>query len=158
MIVLIEIILWFVLISWVWKVLRTVDDIPKKIIIIIVSISLMLFITFIIFSISKIGIDYTQIQSYDKLDNNTNKKVVAYIRKMILMLFTPINGMLCLPSLFNLVNDIRIDKENKNIEKNKKKAIIIAVIFFIAIIIELNYFKNIQNGVIENFKLKMNME
>ncbi len=134
------VVLFAVLISWTWNCLQSYNNFTK-ILYIILSTLIMLFITYIIFCISKSTIQYS------------NEIMVKDIRNILVLIFTPINGIIIVPFLAKQVNKI---KENSIDEDTfKKKIIITIVILVITIIIEIAYLKNIQLGIL---KLLENMK
>ena len=76
-----------------------------------------------------------------------NNSAVQKVKKVALMLFIPINSLICLPQIAKISGDM----ETKDIpeEKIKKRIIILGVLIFIAIIFEIGYLKDFQNGIIQ---------
>lgn len=136
-ILIIILILLLVLLSWSW---HSLGDIEKKIkvAIIVGGLVIVYLITFVIFSISKIGIDYQ------------NKDAMKLIQTIFVMLFTIVNGYIILPYVFKKLNQIN----NEEIEKEKiiRSLIILAIIFIIIAIFEVSYLGNMQNGILEMMK------
>ena len=96
--------MFIVLIAWSWNSLGTLEN-KTKIIYITVGIFIAYIFTLIIFKISKIGINYPNIE---------NMKLV---QNVFVMLFTAINGYITLPFIFKKIDQI----ENDEIEKEKVK-------------------------------------
>ena len=92
----------------------------------------------ILFNISSANIDYEKIE----MKND--------IRKMLVLVFTPINALFLMPSFAKILNEIK----NNEIEKEKQKFRIlkILIIFVIVLIIEYNYLVNTQIGIMEIYK------
>lgn len=136
-ILIIILILLLVLLSWSWYSLGDIEK-KTKVAIIVGGLVIVYLITFVIFSISKIGIDYQ------------NKDAMKLIQTIFVMLFTIVNGYIILPYVFKKLNQIN----NEEIEKEKiiKSLIILAIIFIIIAIFEVSYLGNMQNGILEMMK------
>ena len=140
LIYLIIILLFFVLILWTWNSTREYENISKRIIYIFVGIIAILFITYIFFNISKVGITYPK------------QEMVKQVRKIAILIFTPINGFLSLPHIALIKT--KIESKSEEEEKIKKRIIILAIIFIVSTIIEINYMKGFQNGIIQMLNKK----
>ena len=140
LIYLIIILLFFVLIFWTWNSTKEYENISKRIIYIFVGIIAILFITYIFFNISKVGITYPK------------QEMVKQVRKIAILIFTPINGFLSLPHIALI--KIKIESKSEEEEKIKKRIIILAIIFIVSTIIEINYMKGFQNGIIQMLNKK----
>ena len=128
-------VLFVVLILWTWNNTRDFEETSERIIFIVVGIILTVVVTLIYFTISKIGITYPKAE------------MVKMVRKMVVLLFAPINGFLSLPHIASLKMKIKMKSEEDS--KLKKKIIILGIIFIVATIVEINYMKNFQNGIIQ---------
>ena len=140
MIYLIIIALYAIYILWTWDNTKSFEGTSTRISYIAIGTVFILFITYIIFIISRSGINYP------------NKNMIGVVRNIILMVFVPVNGFITLPRIANMIGKIKNDEITG--DKLKKKIIFFSIGVFIAIIIEGIYFKDIQNGIIEIFKLK----
>lgn len=130
---LILIILLMVLLGWTWHSLGNIENITK-IACIIVGIIVVFIITFAIYNISKIGINYE------------NKETMKIIQNVFVSLFTIINGYIILPYAFRKLDQINNDEIEK---KQLKKSIIILVIIILAVgIFESSYLGSIQQGIL----------
>lgn len=127
--------LFVVLIFWTWNNTKEYEEITKRITYIVIGILAMLLITLIDFTISKIGITYPKAE------------MVKQVRKMSVLLFTPINGFFSLPHIAAIKTQIELKKVEN--DKIKKKIIILGIIFIIATIVEINFIKEFQNGIIQ---------
>ena len=139
-ITIVTIILFAVLIGYTWHRLDTLEK-HIKIIYILIGLMIISAITFMIFNISSIGIQYEEIG----IKND--------IRTMLVLVFTPLNALITMPSFAKILAKIN----NNDIEKNKVllKIGLILFIFILIILIEISYLKNIQLGIIEIYhKLK----
>ena len=133
-------VLFVVLILWTWNNTRDFEETSERIIFIVVGIILTVVVTLIYFTISKIGITYPKAE------------MVKMVRKMVVLLFAPINGFLSLPHIASLKMKIKLKTEDE--EKLKKKIIILGVVFIVATIVEINYMKDFQNGIIQMLNSK----
>jgi uncharacterized membrane protein len=101
---------------------------------IITGIIAILIITWIIVLISSNGI---QVE---------NKNVIKVTKRTSTLLFAPINTIIVLPYLGNLLN--RYKQERLKEEDLKKRVIIFAIVLLIVIIIEANYINGFESGLI----------
>ena len=133
----ITIILFAFLGVYTWQRLGNIEK-KTKIIYIVLGLLIVAFITLILFNISSANIDYEKIE----MKND--------IRKMLVLVFTPINALFLMPSFAKILNEIK----NNEIEKEKLKFRIlkILIIFVIVLIIEYNYLVNTQIGIMEIYK------
>ena len=132
---LVVIAIMILLFFWTKNNMKTIKNISEKIKIIILVILGVFIVTIITFRISKIDINYP------------NDKIYREIKKVTLILFLPINSLITLPQIAKVLGDLR----DKNIdrEKIKKRIIIIGILIIIAIIFEIGYLKDFQNGIIQ---------
>ena len=128
-------ILFVVLILWTWNSTRNFESTFSRVLYITGGILINFLITLIVFNISKSSINYPSI------------KVLKEIRKIMLLTFVPLNGIITMPFIANIINKIK-DGENQ-----KKRIIIISIISILVIIIEIFYFQNIQIGILKMIKL-----
>lgn len=133
LIAIVIIILFAVLIGWTWNNLYALD-MKAKILYEIIFIVIITIITLIIFYISKISIFYP------------NKDMIVYVRNVLVLTFSPINGMILMPYVAKKLSEIK--EKNIDEEKTKKGIIMILVIFIVVFIIECIYLKNIQLGIL----------
>ena len=136
-IIIIILILLLVLLSWSWHSLGNIEK-KTKVAIIAGGLVIVYIITFLIFSISKIGINYQ------------NKDEMKLIQTVFVMLFTIVNGYIILPYVFKKLDQIN----NEEIEKEKiiRSLIILVIVFIIIAIFEVSYLGNMQNGILEIMK------
>ena len=124
---------------WTWK---NLDDIKKsqKIIIIGIGTIIIYLITLLLFQFSKNGI------TYPKMEFEKN------IKQVITLLFTGINVLGFLPSIVNNLYKLK----NKEITQGKftKNIILLLSIFIIASIVEVNYMKDTQEGIMKIYKVR----
>ncbi len=133
--------LFFVYFVWVWKSSREFDNIIIRMILLIIGTLFSVLLTYVLFIISKIGLDYPK------------EEMIRYIRNIILLVFVPINGFAIIPQFVNLCS--RIKNGSISDEEKKRKIRILVVVFILLMILECFYFKNIQNGMLNYMKLKM---
>ena len=125
--------LFAVLLFWTWNNEKNFKENSDKIIFMIIGLIVLGIITLILFNISKSGIEYP------------NKEILNEVRKIALLIFIPINGYLSLPHIATLKYEI---DEGTDDEKTKRKIIILGIVIIVAIIIEIVYLKDFQNGII----------
>ena len=133
----ITIILFAVLGVYTWQKLGNIEK-KTKIIYIVVGLLIVAFITLILFNISSANIEYEKIE----MKND--------IRKMLVLIFTPVNALFLMPSFAKILNEIKNDEIEK--EKLKIRILKILIIFVIVLIIEYNYLVNTQIGIMEIYK------
>lgn len=133
-------VLFVVLIFWTWNNTKDFEETSERVIFIVVGIIVTSIVTLIYFAISKVGITYPKVE------------MVKQVRKMVVLLFTPINGFLSLPHIASLKMKIKLKTEDE--EKLKKKIIILGIIFIVVTIAEINYMKDFQNGIIQMLNSK----
>lgn len=115
-------------------------DLKKKIIIFIFEIIVCLIFTMILFNISSLGIEYP----------NSQSREIAL--KILVTIFTPMNGIILLPNITRLINESQngeIDKEE--CARKLKKTLII---FILLVIIEFVYLRNTQIGILNNYNMQ----
>ena len=132
--------LFVVYIVWTWNSTKEFEDQKIRIAYLIVGTLFIAMVTLIIFLVSKIGVNYPK------------KEMVGQVQKIVLLVFTPINGFLVLTQFSSVFQQIRSGMVSK--EKMDKKIKTLLIVFTILIIIECIYFKNVQYGIIKiiNFK------
>ena len=127
-------VLFLVYVVFVWNSTKEFENIIIRVSYILIGTLFITFFTLIIFWISKMGVEYPK------------KEMVGEVRRIVLLVFIPINGFITLTqvaSIFVQAKSGMVSKED--MEKKIKRMIII---FVVLIIIEVIYFKNIQNGMI----------
>ncbi len=130
----ITIILYIILISFSLHNLSLVESNKVKVAYIIIGLLMMLICTFITYIISSRGVEYSDIE------------LIKKIRNMLLLVFIPVNGLIIMPYLANLLSKIGLNQITQ--EKFKKRIIILGVIFIIILIFESSYFRSTQLGII----------
>ena len=138
LITIISIILFFVLGIIIYNGLNGIE-LKYKIIIFLIEIFLCFVVTIILFNISSIGIEYP----------NSKSKTIAM--KTLVLIFTPINGILLLPNVTRIINESKNEEITK--EEFGKKIKKFLITFIILIIIEFIYLKNTQNGILNNYNM-----
>lgn len=131
----ITVILYIILISSTLHNLGSVADNKVKILYMVVLLVIILICTLITFYISATGVEYE------------NTKMIGNIRNMILAIFVPVNGLIVMPYLANLLS--KIGSNSITQEKFKKRLVILVIIFFIIFIFECSYFKSTQLGILK---------
>lgn len=131
-IILVAIVIYAILITWIWKSLGYIEK-SKKILYIAVGLLIMYIITLIIFNISKNGITYQNIES---------EKIV---RNVLVLIFTSLNGMITLPYIGRLLNKVNEDEITK--KAFSKKVLILIIVFIVCLTFECGYLKDTQTGI-----------
>ncbi len=127
--------LFVVYIVWTWNSTKEFEDQKIRIAYLIVGTLFIAMVTLIIFLVSKIGVNYPK------------KEMVGQVQKIVLLVFTPINGFVVLTQFSSVFQQIRSGMVSK--EKMNKKIKTLLIVFTILIIIECIYFKNVQYGIIK---------
>ena len=140
MIYVVIIILFLVYLSWTWNSTKSFEGNFTRISYIIIGTLFITLVTYIIFLISKNGINYPI------------EDMIGKMRNIILLTFVPVNGFITLPQVAITIGKIKND--DITAEKLKKKIIVFIVTVLIIVIFESYYFKNIQNGIIQLINLK----
>ena len=130
----IALIIYFVLIAWTWQSLGFIEK-NKKVVFIIVGIIIMYAITWIIYQITKVGVEYP------------NEEMKNSIQNILVAIFTGINGMIIMPQIGKMLDKINEDEMKK--QEFTKKLIILMIVFVISIIIEIGYMKDTQQGIVK---------
>lgn len=133
--------LFVVYIVWTWNSTKEFEDQKIRIAYLIVGTLFIAMVTLIIFLVSKIGVNYPK------------KEMVGQVQKIVLLVFTPINGFVVLTQFSSVFQQIRSGMVSK--EKMDKKIKRLVIIFIVLIVFETIYFKNIQNGMIRIIQNKM---
>ncbi len=107
----------------------------NKIKFIVLGIIVTFIITVIICSISSNGI-------------HSNDNYLATAKNIAILLFSPINLIIALPYIGNVLNKYKEKRINES--SLKKRFLILFVIFVIVIIFEIGYIKNFEIGLITN--------
>lgn len=135
MVIIISIIVavYLLMIAWTWQSLESLEK-TKKVVFIVIGIIISYIVTLIIFNISQQGVNYQ------------NEITKHEIKKILVLLFTALNGVIFIPYIAKLFTRV---KENEIEDyKLKKKIIILVIIFIICMFFENMYLKDIQNGII----------
>lgn len=133
--------LFVVYIVWTWNSTKEFEDQKIRIAYLIVGTLFIAMVTLIIFLVSKIGVNYPK------------KEMVGQVQKIVLLVFTPINGFVVLTQFSSVFQQIRSGMVSK--EHMQKKIKRLVIIFIVLIVFETIYFKNIQNGMIRIIQNKM---
>lgn len=130
----IALVIYFVLIAWTWQSLGFIEK-NKKVVFIIVGIIIMYAITWIIYQITKVGVEYP------------NEEMKNSIQNILVAIFTGINGMIIMPQIGKMLDKINEDEMKK--QEFTKKLIILMIVFVISIMIEIGYMKDTQQGIVK---------
>ena len=132
--------LFVIYFTWVWNGTKGFGNISLRISFITIGTLCITLITYILFLFSKIGVEYPK------------KEMISVVRKMILLVFVPVNGFITMPQGINLIN--RLKDGNISQEEKSKKFRKLLIIILVLIILECIYFKNIQNGIINYINMR----
>lgn len=127
-------ILFLVLVAWMWHSLGSIEK-RIKIPYIIIGLVIVYVITFIIYNISKIGINYE------------DKVVMQQIRNVFVILFTIVNGYVILPYVFRKLEQVNNDEVKK--QKFVRSIMLLMIIVTVIFVFESVYLGNIQRGVLD---------
>ncbi len=103
-------------------------SLSSKIIYIILGIIINLIITIFIINIS--------------INNIENKEVYAFIKKIDIIIFTAVNGIVSMPTIIKNVNNYKMKIIEK--EKMSKKIALTLIVYLIFIILEGSYIKGLS--------------
>ena len=118
----------------VWNSTKEFEDVRTRVVYFIFGILFMTFITLLLFGVSRIGVVYPK------------QEMIGQVRKIMLLVFVPINSFIMLPQVANLIS--RIKNGEISSEQKQKRIRILLLIFALMIIFECIYFKHVQNGII----------
>lgn len=130
-----------VLIVGTWHYLGSVEK-SKKIIFILIGIFVSYLMTIFMFSISKSGIMYP------------SKEIESMVQNVIVLIFTGLNGILILPYLGRLLDKINEDELTKKQFQKRITILIIAII--VIFILESNYLRGTQAGILDIYQKAIN--
>lgn len=120
---------------WVWNSTKDFETIVMRVSYIFVGTLFMIVFCLILFQISKIGVNYPK------------EEMVGQVRRIILLVFVPLNGLVILTQVSTIITQIKsgmISKEDMN-----KKIKIRSILLVALIVVECIYFKNIQYGILK---------
>lgn len=132
--IIIVIALFIVLMGFSWYRLEAFEGM-EKIIICVAGILLAWGITSILFSISSSGMNYV------------NQEVEREISKILVLVFTPINGIAFMPYISKIMSKVKFDELKK--EEAIKKVGIFCLILIVMFFVEVKYLTNIQLGILD---------
>ncbi len=126
--------LFMVLLGFSWYRLEAFEEMDRVIICIAGILSSWL-ITTLLFNASSIGIDYINID------------IKHEISKILVLVFTPINGIVYMPYLSKIMSKVKFEEMTK--KQATKKIAILACLSLIVFIFEIFYLKHVQLGIFE---------
>lgn len=132
--IIVVIALFIVLMGFSWYRLEAFEGM-EKIIICVAGILLAWGITTVLFSISSNGMDYI------------NQEVKREISKILVLVFTPINGIAFMPYISKIMSKVKFDELKK--EEAIKKVGIFCLILIVIFFVEVKYLTNIQLGILD---------
>lgn len=126
--------LFIVVLGFTWYRLEAFER-TEKLIICVAGILLSWGLTAILFSMSSSGINYT------------DPTIEQEISKILVLVFTPINGLIYMPYIGKIISQVKFDEITK--EEATKKILVLLIIMIVIFIIEIRYLENIQQGIFE---------
>lgn len=134
--ILLSIVIYVVGIASVYHSIPALEK-NKKIKFIVIGVIVTLIITIIICSITSGGIE------------GYKKEIISATRNIAILIFAPINLIVLVPYIGSSLDKLKSEQINE--DKLKKRFIIVFIILIILVIIELNYIKNFQMGLLRNY-------
>lgn len=132
-IIIVVIALFIVSIGFTWYRLEAYDGI-EKVIICVAGILISWAVTSILFSISSNGMEYLSIE------------VKNEISKILILVFTPINGIAFMPFFAKKISQIKFEEIDS--KEAMKSVAIYLVILLVIFFVEVQYLENIQLGIL----------
>lgn len=133
-IIMVAAIIYFVLIAWTWHSLGFIEK-NKKVAFILIGCLIMFILTFIVYQIAKVGVEYS------------NEGIQKSIQNVLVVIFTGVNGIIVLPQIGKMLD--KINEEEMKKEELTKKIVILMIVFVICMIIETGYMKDTQQGILK---------
>jgi len=127
-------VLFIIYVVFVWNSTKEFENIIVRVSYIFIGTIFITILTLILFWISKIGVEYPK------------REMVSEVQRIVLLVFIPINGFITLTQVASIFTQAKSGMVSKEDMEIKIKRMII--IFIVLIIVEIIYFKNIQNGLI----------
>ena len=132
--IIVVIALFRVVVGFSWYRLEAFEG-TQKVIICVAGLLLSWGITSILFSMSSSGIEYISVE------------VEKEISKILILVFTPINGIGFMPYVSKIISKIKFEEMSK--EEAIKKILILFVILIAVFFVEVKYLENIQLGILD---------
>lgn len=126
--------LFIVVLGFTWYRLEAFER-TEKLIICVAGILLSWGLTAILFSMSSSGINYT------------DPTIEQEISKILVLVFTPINGLIYMPYIGKIISQIKF--EEITVKDAMKKILVLLIIMILIFVIEVKYLKNVQQGIFE---------
>jgi len=133
--------MFLILISWTWHNMGDVEK-KTKISTIIISLIIVLCITFVIFNISKNGVKYNSEESMNS------------VRNILVLAFTIINGLIIIPPFAKTIGRVH-DKEISKEQATRHLGFLLLV-FALALVIECFYLTSVQQGILDIYNKAIN--
>ncbi len=128
-------ILFVIYIIWTWRSTEGFETIAMRISYIAIGTIFITIITLFLFGISRIGVPYPK------------DEMIGEVRKIVLLIFIPINGFIVLTQFSSVVANIKSGLVSK--EEMSKRIKRLVIVFSVMIILECVYFRHIQAGLIQ---------
>ena len=127
--------LFIIYIIFAWNSTKEFEKTIVRFSFVLVGTIFIAILVLFLFWISKIGVMYPK------------KEMIGDVRKIILLTFIPINGIIILTQAANIFAQAKNGILSK--EELQRKVRKLITIFVVLIVLEAIYFKNIQNGIIK---------
>lgn len=138
LIYLISIIIYIVAGVMVYHNLYNYDK-PRKIKLMVIGFIVTFIVTVMICVISASGI-------------NANKNYISIARNTSMLVFAPINSIIALPYICNVLNKYKDKRINE--QQLKMKILIFSIVLIFVLIFEISYIKDFEMGLIKSANLK----
>ena len=132
--IIVVIALFMVLLGFTWYRLEAYEGM-EKVIVCVAGILICWGITAILFSISSNAINYV------------NDEVEREISKILVLVFTPINGITFMPYVAKIMSKVKFEEITK--QEAIKKILILCVILVVVFFVEVKYLEYIQLGILD---------
>lgn len=133
-IIIVVIALFIVLVGFTWYRLEAFEGM-ERVIFCAAGILVCWLITSILFSLSARGMNYI------------TDEVRHEVSKILVMVFTPINGIVLMPYIAKVFSNTKFDEISK--KEAVQKLFKLLIVFVIISVIEVMYLKNIQLGILD---------
>ena len=133
--------MFLILISWSWHNMGDVEK-KTKISTITISLIILVFITFVVFNISRNGVKYDSEESANS------------VRNILVLAFTIINGLIIIPPFAKTIGRVH----SKEISKEQATSHLgfLLIIFALALVIECFYLTSVQQGILDIYNKAIN--
>ena len=135
--------IFLISIIWIWHNLGNIEK-PKKIAFILIGLCITYLITIVLYNISSTDMTYP------------SEEIKKTVSNTLILIFTGLNALIFLPFIAYLFDNILEEEIEKNQEK--KRMIVIFIIFVVCVFVENGYLKDTQEGIISMYNEVQNAE